>query len=161
MVRPRLCRAVVAAVMCVGTGALTSGVAHASTTLVFSDTIKFSATLARDGTVHATKCNLTSDAEPVSFVCQATGRVFPPPQIWVMTFHSADGTIKSSFTLTSTPLPNTYRLKGTGTEEDNADPGQPPPPPYDCVLTGTLTHPAANPLTNNVTIRVRESSTAP
>ena len=81
MVRPRLCRAVVAAVMCVGTGALTSGVAHASTTLVFSDTIKFSATLARDGTVHATKCNLTSDAEPVSFVCQATGRVWRWPAV--------------------------------------------------------------------------------
>jgi hypothetical protein len=170
MFRTRLCRAVVAAVMmCAGGGVLTTGTAHASG-LVLSDKIKFSGTLVQivppnpyTYSIQVTQCSLTSYPDASVFPCTLSVNLNTndSPPTGVLTAKSADGIVLDSWTFTPATVANTYTVKGTGVEDDNAEPGQ-PPVSYPCVIKGLMTvNPAVNPQTITGKIKVKESPTAP
>jgi hypothetical protein len=152
--------------MCLGTAVLTSGVARASTTLVLSDTITFSGIVRRgrlETIIQVQKCSLTSDGEQGAFVCQAQGTVnnFGPPT-GTFNSQSADGQIQANF-FESVATNGTFKWKGSATEMDAPDPGQPQPAPYTAAFKGFVTETGGGPLPVTITgkLKVRESPTSP
>ena len=111
-------------------------------------------------------CKLTSDGETGAFACELSGQLFPglaPGQFsGSLVLQSADGTTSGSFTLTPTSTPGTSKLKGTGTENDAAEPGQ-PAQSYPCRLGGRMlfTQYPDGSYSITGTLTVRESSTRP
>jgi hypothetical protein len=151
--------------MCIGTGALTTGVAHASTTLVLSDTITFSGIVHRgrvETIIEVQKCSLTSDGEQGAFVCQAQGTVSNLIPFGNFNSQSADGQIQASFN-ESVATNGTFKWKGSATEMDAPDPGQPQPAPYRAAFKGFVTETGGGPLPVTITgkLKVWESVTSP
>jgi hypothetical protein len=149
------------ALLVVGPGAF----ATAGATNVLSDKVTFTAQLVPSPagfTLQNLNCSLTSDGETQAFPCQISGTLMqtsPTTATISTTVTSADGTINSSATITTSST-GSFLGKGRGVEMDAPDiPGTPPPPPYPCVAKYSGTINAA--MVMSGTLKIKESSTAP